>query len=97
MSRARPPEGAQHRSSQSEGTPVNNTNAWNRWGPQDERGALNLIGPDEVLRASRLVRSGEVLLHSMRTPAARRLGIDYETLASGHPGLVYCHATGYGD
>ena len=54
-------------------------------------------GQGFVVDASRLVRSGEVLLHSMRTPAARRLGLDYETLASGHPGLVYCHATGYGD
>ncbi len=100
MSRARSPEGAQHRSSQSEGTPVNNTNAWNRWGPQDERGALNLIGPDEVLRASRLVRSGEVLrlaqMLSTKTPVpAHRCGLqhfmgrdggDYAIAGSRRPG-----------
>jgi len=47
-------------------------NAWNRWGPDDERGALNHIGPEQVRRASALVRSGEVLrlaqLLSARTP-----------------------------
>jgi len=35
--------------------------AWNRWGPEDERGALNFIGAEEVKRASALVRTGEVL------------------------------------
>lgn len=35
--------------------------AWRRWGPEDERGALNLIGPEEVRRAVSLVQSGEVL------------------------------------
>ena len=45
----------------------------------------------------RLVAKTDVLLHSMRTPAANRLGLDYPTLSSTNPGLVYCHATGYGD
>ncbi len=45
----------------------------------------------------RLVAKTDVLLHSMRTPAANRLGLDYETLKQGNPGLVYCHVSGYGD
>lgn len=45
----------------------------------------------------RLLAKTDVLLHSMRTPAAARLGLDYATLAKTHPGLVYCHVTGYGD
>ncbi len=45
----------------------------------------------------RLVAKTDVLLHSMRTPAAARLGLDYATLAAQNPGLVYCHMTGYGD
>jgi kynurenine formamidase len=32
--------------------------AWNRWGPDDERGALNLIGSEETRHAVSLVRSG---------------------------------------
>jgi len=34
---------------------------WGRWGPDDEAGALNLIGPDEVRAAAALVRSGRVV------------------------------------
>jgi len=35
--------------------------AWGRWGKEDERGALNHIGADEVLRAAKLVRTGQVV------------------------------------
>lgn len=31
---------------------------WGRWGVEDERGTLNLITPDKVVRAARLVREG---------------------------------------
>jgi kynurenine formamidase len=34
---------------------------WGCWGEDDERGALNLIGPEEVRAAAALVRTGEVL------------------------------------
>ena len=62
--------------------PEPSLNAWNRWGPDDERGALNHIGPDQVRRATGLVRSGEVLrlaqLLSHRTPVpAHRSGIQH--------------------
>ena len=49
----------------------------------------------EILQ--RLVAKTDVLLHSMRTPAANRLGLGYETLVQQNPALVYCHVTGYGD
>ena len=32
-----------------------------RWGPDDERGAANLMGPDVILRAARLIQTGEVI------------------------------------
>ena len=31
---------------------------WGRWGPDDEKGALNLITPERVAAAAGLVRSG---------------------------------------
>ena len=75
-------------------------NAWARWGVDDERGALNLIGPDEVKRASMLVRTGEVLrlaqLLSSKTPVpSHRCGLqhfmgrdggDYAVAGSKRPG-----------
>lgn len=35
--------------------------AWSRWGSDDERGALNLIGAEQVRLAAKLVVTGEVL------------------------------------
>ncbi|WP_300044138.1 cyclase family protein [Ramlibacter sp.] len=50
-------------------------NAWGRWGPEDEAGAMNHIGPEQVKRAAGLVRTGEVVrlaqLLSHRTPVPR--------------------------
>ncbi|HVZ08924.1 cyclase family protein [Rhodopila sp.] len=56
--------------------------AWNRWGEQDERGALNHIGSAQVQSAAGLVRSGTVLTLaqplSPRTPVPRhRAGIQH--------------------
>ena len=55
---------------------------WGRWGPDDERGTLNHIGPDEVRHASALVRTGEVLrlaqLLSAKTPVpSHRCGLQH--------------------
>jgi kynurenine formamidase len=33
---------------------------WGRWGPDDERGTLNLLGPADVVRAAGLVKRGRV-------------------------------------
>jgi hypothetical protein len=34
---------------------------WGRWGSDDQRGTLNLIGPEQVVTAAVLVKSGEVI------------------------------------
>lgn len=34
---------------------------WGRWGPEDQRGTLNLIEPQHVLAAARLIRRGVVV------------------------------------
>jgi kynurenine formamidase len=33
---------------------------WGKWGPDDEVGALNYLGPEQVLAAAQLIRSGKV-------------------------------------
>ena len=55
---------------------------WNRWGAEDERGALNHIGSEQVTSAAGLVRSGQVLSLaqplSPRTPVpAHRAGVQH--------------------
>ena len=44
--------------------------SWRRWGEDDERGALNLIGPEAVKRAATLVKSGRVI--SLAQPISDR-------------------------
>jgi kynurenine formamidase len=34
---------------------------WGRWGPDDERGTLNLIGPEQRIRAAHLVKTGQTV------------------------------------
>lgn len=48
-------------------------------------------------RLAGLVATADVLVHSVRTEAAARLGLGYEQLAARDPGLVYCHVKGFGD
>jgi len=57
-------------------------NAWGRWNEDDEAGALNLIGPEQVKRAAGLVRTGQVVrlaqLLSNKTPVPRhRAGLQH--------------------
>lgn len=49
------------------------TDAWNRWGTDDEIGAVNLISPDCVCHAARLVRTGRVI--SMAQPISQSMMI----------------------
>jgi kynurenine formamidase len=53
-----------------------------KWGANDERGAANALGPEAVLRATRLIRTGEVielgrvLRGTMPLSAGRRFELD---------------------
>ena len=56
--------------------------AWARWGTEDERGALNLIGPEQVRRAAALVLTGQAISLaqplSPKTPVPRhRAGVQH--------------------
>lgn len=58
---------------------------------------VDLKRPEGRQVLDQLVARTDVLLHSLRTPAANRLGLDYAELAERNPALVYCHVTGYAD
>jgi crotonobetainyl-CoA:carnitine CoA-transferase CaiB-like acyl-CoA transferase len=45
----------------------------------------------------RLAARSDVLLHSIRTSAAARIGMSPETLAAVSPKLIYCHVKGFRD
>ncbi len=57
---------------------------------------LDLKNPAARPILEELVRRADVVHHNLRYPAARKLGIDYETLRAIHPSLVYCHTSSYG-
>ena len=44
----------------------------------------------------RLAGTADVLVENFRPGVTRRLGIDYESLAADHPGLIYASISGFG-
>lgn len=57
---------------------------------------LDLKSAEDKARFDDLVRDADVLVHNMRTGAARRLDIGWEAMRALNPRLVYCVSTGYG-
>jgi len=56
---------------------------------------LDLKHAADVARLDALLATADVFVHNMRPAAARRLGIDYQSLAPRHPRLVYAVALGF--
>lgn len=57
---------------------------------------LDLADSDSLATAHELIDTADVFLTNIRTGALARLGLDYETLATKYPELVYAHITGFG-
>lgn len=58
--------------------------------------ALDLKSAAARPALERLVKWADVVHHNLRMPAARRLGLDYETLRKLQPEVIYCHVSSYG-
>ena len=72
---------------------------WSFFGCQrGKRGvALDLKSADGATGAlDALLAGADILHHNLRMPAARRLGLDEETVRAVNPDIVYCHASSYG-
>ena len=57
---------------------------------------LDLKNPAAVDIVKRLVRTSDVLVENFRPGVMQRLGLDYATLATVEPTLIYCAISGYG-
>jgi formyl-CoA transferase len=57
---------------------------------------LDLKQPAGVAVMHRLVRTADVFVQNYRPGAARRLGVDWETLSALNPRLIYCSISGFG-
>ena len=83
---------------------------WGKWGPDDEVGALNYLGPEQVLAAARLVSSGKTFTLQRligdpkgdpvwpgRTPAERTQILDESDWDEGGKGPAYPGGLHYAD
>jgi crotonobetainyl-CoA:carnitine CoA-transferase CaiB-like acyl-CoA transferase len=57
--------------------------------------SVNLKDPAGMAVLHELVARADVVQHNMRSEAAVRLGVDYESLRAIKPDLVYCHTRGF--
>ena len=58
--------------------------------------ALDLKQPDSIQLIYDKIKDFDIVLEQFRPGVMQRLGLDYDTLAKIHPGLIYCSITGYG-
>ena len=57
---------------------------------------IDLKHPDGQAILRDLASRADVLVENLRRGVLGRYGLDYETLAAGNPGLIYCSVSGYG-
>ncbi|HXE47633.1 MAG TPA: CaiB/BaiF CoA-transferase family protein [Ramlibacter sp.] len=57
---------------------------------------LNLKEAEGIAALKRLIAGADVVVENFRPDVKFRLGIDYETLAAGNPGLVFASISGFG-
>ena len=58
--------------------------------------ALDLKSPEARPALEALIRWADVVHHNLRMPAARRLGVDYDSVRAIKPDVIYCHTSSYG-
>ena len=58
--------------------------------------ALDLKSASGKAAAIALAARADVLVSNVRPQGLQRLGLDYETIRAGNPGIIYCAAVGYG-
>jgi crotonobetainyl-CoA:carnitine CoA-transferase CaiB-like acyl-CoA transferase len=59
--------------------------------------AVDLKDPDGKAVLLELVKTADVFLQNYRPGVAKRLGVDYETLSTINPRLIYVSISGYGE
>ncbi len=79
------------------GDPARPEPAFATWNRGKRSVVLDLKTAEGQQAARELASSSDVLIENFRPGVAARLGIGYEELASGNPGLVYCSIPGFAE
>ena len=58
--------------------------------------ALDLREPDDLTAARELARRADVMIENFKPGSLARFGLDYDTVATGNPGVVYASISGFG-
>ena len=58
---------------------------------------LDLAAPTDVVLARELAARADVMMHNFRPGHMSRYGLDYPTVSTGNPGIVYAEISGFGD
>ncbi|CAM5279541.1 CoA transferase [Streptomyces tanashiensis] len=58
--------------------------------------SLDLTDPEDLATARAIVDRADVLVENFRPGTMEKLGLGYEDVRAGNPGLVYCSVTGFG-
>ena len=66
------------------------------WNRNKRSITLNLKDPNDLARFKSLVEVADVVIENYKPGTAKRLGIDYECLATINERLVYCSISGFG-
>ena len=67
-----------------------------QWNRGKKSVVLDLKTSGGIEKAKELAQVSDVVVENFRPGVTERLGIDYDSLGAGHPGLVYATLTGFG-
>ncbi|MFM8520093.1 MAG: CaiB/BaiF CoA transferase family protein [Solirubrobacterales bacterium] len=60
-------------------------------------GALDLKAEDDLALARELVSRVDVVIENCRPGTMARFGLDYDSVVSANPGVIYCSISGFGE
>ncbi|HWI93827.1 MAG TPA: CaiB/BaiF CoA-transferase family protein [Flavisolibacter sp.] len=59
--------------------------------------AADLKNPDDLEKVKALISEADILIHNFRPGVMARLGLDYETVKTINPSIIYSEINGYGE